>query len=49
MQGFQQVNVDYINPKSLPMGRLFGQYKDMNWHEGIIELVFEKAIDQQFN
>lgn len=44
VKGFQNVSVDYINPKSLSMGRLFGEYKDMNWQEGIIEIVFEKAI-----
>lgn len=45
---YNYVNVEIINPKALSMGKLFGEYKDMNWNEGITEIVFEKAINQQF-
>lgn len=44
-----KVNVEIINPKSIDMAQLYGEYKDMNWQEGIVELVFEKAINNQYD
>lgn len=41
---YSKVGIELINPKSLSMIQLYGEYRDMNWNEGIIELVFEKAI-----
>ena len=47
--GFQAVNYEVINPKSISNAQLYGEYKDMNWQEGIIEIIFEKAINNQFD
>jgi dynein heavy chain len=41
--------VDLINPKSMTLFQLYGISKDMNWEEGIIEIVIEKAINNQYN
>jgi dynein heavy chain len=44
-----KVNVEVLNPKSISMVQLYGEYREMNWNEGIIEIVFEKAIKAQFD
>jgi len=46
---FKKVVVDMINPKSMTLDQLYGISKDMNWEEGIIEIVIEKAINNQYN
>ena len=43
------VRVEVINPKSITMAQLYGEYKDMNWNDGIIENIVEKAINNQFD
>ena len=43
------VNVEILNPKSITMAQLYGEYKEMNWQEGIIEKIAEKAISNQYN
>lgn len=46
---YDKINVKIINPKSIDMNQLYGYYKDMNWNEGIIEIIMEKAINNQFS
>jgi hypothetical protein len=36
--------VDIINPKALSLYELYGVSKDITWHEGIAEIVVERAI-----
>lgn len=43
----RKVNVEILNPKSITMSELYGAYKEMNWQEGIIEKIAEKAINNQ--
>lgn len=46
---YTKINIEIINPKSITMDQLYGNYKDMNWNEGIVELVMEKSINNQFD
>ena len=48
-KSYSKINIERINPKAITMAQLYGQYKEMNWQEGIVELVFEKAIKNQFD
>ena len=46
---YKKVNIDIINPKSMTLQQLYGFSKDMNWEEGIIEIIVEKCINNQYN
>ena len=46
---YRKVVVDIINPKSIDLLQLYGQTKDLNWDEGVIEIVAERAIRNQVN
>ena len=47
--GFFKVKVEILNPKSITMAELYGEYKDLNWNDGIIENIVERAINNQYN
>jgi dynein heavy chain len=40
------VKTELINPKSMTLVELYGESKDLNWIEGVIEMVMEKAIKE---
>lgn len=46
---YTKVNVEILNPKSITMAQLYGEYKEMNWQEGIIEKIAERAITNQYD
>jgi dynein heavy chain len=46
---YKKVKVDIINPKSIDLAQLYGETKDLNWDEGVIERVVEDAIRNQVN
>jgi dynein heavy chain len=46
---YKKVVVDIINPKSIDLAQLYGEAKDLNWDEGVIEIVAERAIKNQAN
>jgi len=47
--GYYVTRLEILNPKSITMAELYGEYKDMNWNDGIIENIVEKAINNQFD
>jgi dynein heavy chain len=46
---YKKVIIDIINPKSVTLEQLYGVSRDMNWEEGIIEILVERAINNQYN
>lgn len=40
----KRVKIEIINPKALTLNELYGVSRDVNWDEGIIEIVMERAI-----
>lgn len=44
---YKKVVVDIINPKSVDLEQLYGIYRDLNWDDGIIEIVVERAIKNE--
>lgn len=46
---YKKVSVDILNPKSLTLQQLYGMSRDINWEEGIIEIITERAINNQHN
>ena len=48
-QRYKKVVVDIINPKSIDLYQLYGVAKDLNWDEGVIEIVAERAVKNQAN
>ena len=45
----ERIVLKVINPKAVDMDNLYGVSRDLNWHEGIIEVEMEKAIENQFH
>lgn len=43
------VKTDLISPKSMSLVELYGESKDLNWNEGVIEMVMEKAINKSIS
>ena len=45
----ERIVLKVINPKAVDMNNLYGVSKELNWHEGIVEVEMEKAIENQFH
>lgn len=44
LQEFRKINLEVINPKSITLFELYGFSEEINWNEGVLEMVFEKCI-----
>lgn len=47
--GLAPVTINYLNPKAITMKQLYGFNKDLNWQQGLVEVLFEHAAYNQFN